>query len=152
MPKLSAGILLYRRGAGGLELFLVRPGGPFWAGKDEGAWSIPKGEPAPGEDLLDCARREFREETGAALDGRFTPLPPARQAGGKTVHAWAVEGDCDAAAVKSNTFRLEWPPRSGRMQDFPEIDRAQWVDLATARRKLNRGQLPLLNALVQLLG
>jgi predicted NUDIX family NTP pyrophosphohydrolase len=152
MPKLSAGILLYRRRPGGVEVFLVHPGGPFWAKKDEGVWSIPKGEPAPGEDLLDCARREFREETGCPLDGTVAALPPARQAGGKTVHAWAVEGDCDAAALRSNTFRLEWPPRSGRMAEFPEVDRAAWFDLATARRKLNRGQLPLLDALARLLG
>jgi predicted NUDIX family NTP pyrophosphohydrolase len=150
MPKVSAGILLYRRPAAGIELFLVHLGGPFWAKKDAGAWSIPKGEPAPGEDLLDAARREFREETGFALDGPFLALAPVRQAGGKIVHAWAVEGDCDAAAVRSNSFRLEWPPRSGRMQDFPEIDRAQWFDLAIARGKLNRGQLPLLDALGRL--
>jgi predicted NUDIX family NTP pyrophosphohydrolase len=152
MPKVSAGILLYRRRPGGLEVFLVHPGGPFWARKDDGAWSIPKGEPVPGEDLLDCARREFREETGLALEGAFEPLPPVRQAGGKTVHGWSVEGDCDAAAAKSNSFRLEWPPHSGRMQDFPEIDRAQWFDLAAARRKLNRGQLPLLDALAHRAG
>jgi predicted NUDIX family NTP pyrophosphohydrolase len=152
MPKVSAGILLYRRPPGGVELLLVHPGGPFWAKKDAGAWSIPKGEPAPGEDLLEGARREFREETGLALEGRFAPLPPVRQAGGKVVHAWAVEGDCDAAAVRSNSFRLEWPPRSGRMQDFPEIDRAQWFDLAAARGKLNRGQRPLLDGLERLLG
>ncbi len=152
MAKLSAGLLLYRRRPAGIEVFLVHPGGPFWARKDAGAWSIPKGEPAPGEDLLDCARREFREETGFDAGGVAAPLPPVRQAGGKAVHGWAVEGDCDAAAVRSNTFALEWPPRSGRMQDFPEIDRAQWFDLATARLKLNRGQLPLLDALERLLG
>jgi predicted NUDIX family NTP pyrophosphohydrolase len=152
MAKLSAGLLLYRRRPAGVEVFLVHPGGPFWARKDAGAWSIPKGEPAPGEDLLDCARREFREETGFDLDGAFAPLPPARQAGGKLVHGWAVEGDCDAAAVTSNSFSLEWPPRSGRRQDFPEIDRAQWFGLAAAREKLNRGQLPLLDALERLLG
>jgi predicted NUDIX family NTP pyrophosphohydrolase len=152
MPKLSAGILLYRRRAGGIEVFLVHPGGPFWAKKDDGAWSIPKGEAAPGEELLAAARREFREETGFAIDGAFRALPPVRQAGGKTVQGWAVEGDCDADAVKSNAFSLEWPPRSGRRQDFPEIDRAAWFDLAAARRKLTRGQLPLLDALEHLLG
>ena len=152
MPKVSAGILLYRRRSGGLELFLVHPGGPFWAKRNDGAWSIPKGEPAPGEDLLRCARREFREETGFAVDGPFQPLPPVRQAGGKTVHAWAVEGDCDAGAVTSNLFSLEWPPRSGRRQEFPEIDRAQWFDLAAARGKLNPGQRPLVEAVERLAG
>ncbi len=152
MPKTSAGILLYRRRAGSLEVFLVHPGGPFWAKKDDGAWSIPKGEAAPGEALLEVARREFREETGFAVEGAFKALTPVRQAGGKTVHAWAVEGDCDPAAIASNRFSLEWPPHSGRKQEFPEIDRAQWFDLAAARRKLNRGQLPLLDALERLAG
>jgi predicted NUDIX family NTP pyrophosphohydrolase len=151
MAKVSAGILLYRRPAGGIEVFLVHPGGPFWAKKDDGAWSIPKGEPAPGEDLLESARREFTEETGLSLDGGFEALPPVRQAGGKIVHGWAVEGDCDSAAVRSNSFSLEWPPRSGRRQDFPEIDRADWFDLPTARQKLNPGQRPLLAALERLL-
>jgi len=152
MPKISAGILLYRRGETGLEVFLVHPGGPFWAKQDDGAWSIPKGEIAEGEALLDAARREFREETGVAVDGSFRALAPVRQRGGKTVHAWAVEGDCDPAAIASNRFSLEWPPRSGRTQDFPEVDRAGWFDLAAARRKLNRGQLPLLDALARLVG
>jgi predicted NUDIX family NTP pyrophosphohydrolase len=150
MPKISAGILLYRRGETGLEVFLVHPGGPFWAKKDDGAWSIPKGEVGGDEALLDAARREFREETGFPVEGGFHALPPVRQPGGKTVHAWAVEGDCDAAAITSNRFTLEWPPRSGRTQDFPEIDRAAWFDLAAARKKLNRGQLPLLGALERL--
>lgn len=152
MPKVSAGILLYRRRPGGLEVFLVHPGGPFWARKDAGAWSIPKGEAAPGEALLDVARREFREETGFALDGDVQALAPVRQAGGKLVHAWAVEGDCDPAAIASNRFRLEWPPRSGRIEEFPEVDRAGWFDLAEARQKLNRGQLPLLDAVALLAG
>ncbi|MGO8916175.1 MAG: NUDIX domain-containing protein [Stellaceae bacterium] len=152
MPKASAGVLLYRRGETGLEVFLVHPGGPFWAKKDDGAWSIPKGELAEGEAPLDAARREFHEETGFAVDGTFRALPPVRQPGGKTVHAWAVEGDCDAAAIASNRFSLEWPPRSGRRQDFPEVDRAGWFDLAAARLKLNRGQLPLLDALERLAG
>ncbi len=152
MPKISAGILLYRRRDSGIEVLLVHPGGPFWAKKDDGAWSIPKGEVDGDEALLDAARREFREETGFAVDGSFRALPPVRQPGGKTVHAWAVEGDCDPSAVRSNRFTLEWPPRSGRMQDFPEVDRAGWFDLAAARRKLTRGQLPLLEALAMLAG
>ena len=152
MPKISAGILLYRRRDSGIEVLLVHPGGPFWAKKDDGAWSIPKGEVDGDEALLDAARREFREETGFPVDGSFHALPPVRQPGGKTVHAWAVAGDCDPSAVRSNRFTLEWPPRSGRMQDFPEVDRAGWFDLAAARRKLTRGQLPLLEALAMLAG
>jgi predicted NUDIX family NTP pyrophosphohydrolase len=152
MPRQSAGILLYRRAADALEVLLVHPGGPFWAERDEGAWSIPKGEAAPGEDLLARARREFAEETGAELAGEARALAPVRQAGGKLVHAWAVEGELDAAAIRSNSFTLQWPPRSGRMREFPEVDRAQWFDLATARAKLNLGQRPLLDALERLLG
>jgi predicted NUDIX family NTP pyrophosphohydrolase len=152
MAKLSAGILLYRRRAAAIEVLLVHPGGPFWAKKDEGAWSIPKGEAEDGEDLLARARREFEEETGFAVAGPFAPLPAVRQAGGKTVHAWAAEGDIDAAAVTSNLFRLEWPPRSGRYQEFPEVDRAAWLALAAARQKLNKGQRPLIDALERLLG
>jgi predicted NUDIX family NTP pyrophosphohydrolase len=152
MPKLSAGLLLYRRRGAALEVLLVHPGGPFWARKDDGAWTIPKGEPAAGEDLLDCAKREIEEETGFAVSGEFRALAPVRQAGGKVVHAWAVESDLDAAAIRSNTVTIEWPPRSGRMQEFPEIDRAQWLDLAAARRKINQGQRPLLDALASLAG
>jgi predicted NUDIX family NTP pyrophosphohydrolase len=152
MAKISAGILLYRRRSGALEVFLVHPGGPFWAKKDDGAWSIPKGEVEGDEALLDAARREFREETGFDVDGRFAPLSPVRQPGGKIVHAWAVAGDADPLALRSNRFPLEWPPRSGRMQEFPEIDRAAWFDLAAARLKLTRGQLPLLDALERVAG
>ena len=151
MAKQSAGLLLYRVRHAGPEVFLVHPGGPFWAKKDTGAWSIPKGEAAPGEDLLARARREFTEETGFVLSGEFRPLAPIRQAGGKIVHAWAVEGDCEAAAIKSNTFDLEWPPRSGRVQAFPEVDRAQWFDLATARAKINPAQRGLIDGLERLL-
>ena len=147
MPKESAGLLLFRRGAGGPEVFLVHPGGPFWARKDEHAWSIPKGELDGGEDPLTAARREFAEETGLSVDGDFRALPPCKQSGGKLVHAFAVEGDADPAAVKSNTFELEWPPRSGRRQQFPEVDRAAWFPLVTARGKIHKGQLPLLDAL-----
>lgn len=152
MAKLSAGILLHRRRGTALEVFLVHPGGPFWARRDLGAWSIPKGEAVPGEDLLARARAEFAEETGQPIAGAFQPLAPIRQAGGKWVHAWAVEGDCDADAIVSNRFRLEWPPRSGRVQEFPEVDRAGWFALPLARRKILKSQLPLLDALEGLVG
>ena len=151
MAKISAGLLLYRRSGRALEILLVHPGGPFWAKKDLGAWSIVKGEAAPGEDLLACAKREFEEETGCAAEGSFRPLAPVRQAGGKEVRAWAVEMDCDAAAIQSNRFEMEWPPRSGRRQSFPEIDRAEWLDPATARQKINKGQLPLIDELERIL-
>jgi predicted NUDIX family NTP pyrophosphohydrolase len=151
MPKYSAGLLLYRRRRGVLEVFLVHPGGPFWAGKDGGAWSIPKGEYAPGEDPLAAANREFQEETGCAAAGEFLPLTPLKQPSGKIIHAWAVAGDCDATAIRSNTFSLEWPPRSGRRQDFPEVDRAAWFTLAAAREKILRGQLGFLEELRGLL-
>ena len=150
MPKISAGLVLYRRRAGGLEIFLVHPGGPFWAKKDAGAWSIPKGEAAPGEDLLARARTEFAEETGFVPAGEFRPLTPVRQAGGKTVHAWAVEGEADSAAIRSNSFTIEWPPRSGQMREFPEVDRAGWFALAAAREKIIAGQIGLLNELERL--
>jgi predicted NUDIX family NTP pyrophosphohydrolase len=132
-------------------VFLVHPGGPFWVKKDAGAWSIPKGEAEPGEDLLARARREFTEETGFTVAGDFRPLAPIRQSGGKIVHAWAVEGDCDAAAIKSNTFDLEWPTRSGRIQAFAEVDRAGWFALAAAREKINPAQRGLLDDLERLL-
>ncbi|MFH1566403.1 MAG: NUDIX domain-containing protein [Gemmatimonadota bacterium] len=153
MPKHSAGLLLYRRGAAGLEVLLVHPGGPFWARKDDGAWSIPKGEYDPGtEDGLAAARREFGEETGLSIDSPFRELEPVRQGGGKRVKAWAVEADCDPAALRSNTFELEWPPGSGRRQPFPEIDRAAWFPLDAARRKLLKGQVGLLDQLVRVAG
>ena len=151
MAKQSAGVLLYRLRQGVPEVFLVHPGGPFWAKKDAGAWSIPKGEAAPGEDLLARAQREFTEETSFVLSGEFRSLAPIRQSGGKIVHAWAVEGDCDAAAIKSNSFDLEWPPRSGRVQAFPEVDRAQWFGLAAARDKINPAQHGLIDELERLL-
>ncbi len=151
MAKISAGLLLYRQRPGGPEVFLVHPGGPFWAKKDAGAWSIPKGEAAPGEALLAAAQREFQEETGLSITGDFRALDPVRQPSGKLVHAWAVEQDYDAAAIRSNTFEMEWPPRSGRKQAFPEVDRAAWLDLASARVKITKGQLPLLNQLERLL-
>jgi len=120
-------------------------GGPFWAKKDEGAWSIPKGEIADGEDPLSAARREFEEETGARPPGECLPFDPVRQASGKVVHAWAVEGDFDPAALRSNTFSMEWPPRSGRRQEFPEVDLADWFSIENARRKIVKGQIPLLD-------
>lgn len=152
MPKESAGLLLFRRRADGLQVLLVHPGGPFWAGKDEHAWSIPKGELSHGEEALTAARREFAEETGLAVEGAVVALPPCKQPGGKIVHAFAVEGDCDPAAVKSNMFTLEWPPRSGRQQEFPEVDRAAWFPLAVARAKIHKGQAPILDALERALG
>jgi predicted NUDIX family NTP pyrophosphohydrolase len=151
MPKQSAGILMYRWCAGEPQVFLVHPGGPFWAKKDAGAWSIPKGEFAPGDDPLATARREFTEETGHSIDGAFTALAPVKQPGGKIVYAFAIEGDCDPAAIRSNLFTTEWPPRSGRRQEFPEIDRAGWFDLATAREKILKGQIALLDALERVL-
>ena len=150
MPKTSAGLLLYRRRGSDLEVLLVHPGGPFWWSKDLGAWSIPKGELIPGEDLLAVARREFEEETGAPAEGSFVDLGAIRQKGGKTVHAWAVEGELDPAAIRSNTFTMEWPPRSGQRQEFPEVDRAAFFTVEEAKARINPGQVPLLERLVQL--
>jgi predicted NUDIX family NTP pyrophosphohydrolase len=149
MPKLSAGLLLFRRRGEGAapEVLLGHMGGPFWAGKDAGAWSIPKGLPLPGEDLLAAARREVREETGLEPPGPFLPLRPIRQAGGKEVRAWAADTDCDPATLRSNHFRVEWPPRSGRWQSFPELDRIAWLTLPEARDKIVRGQAALLDQL-----
>jgi predicted NUDIX family NTP pyrophosphohydrolase len=131
-----------------LEVLLAHPGGPFWAHRDAGAWTIPKGVPAAGEDLLDTARREFTEETGATAEGPFLPLGSVRQKAGKTVHAWAAEGDLDPAAIVSNTMKSEWPPRSGRWITFPEVDRCEWFDPATARRKLIAAQADLVDRLL----
>lgn len=150
--KASAGILLYRFRDGGLQVLLVHPGGPFWARKDDGAWSIPKGELDAEEDPLAAARREFQEETGHAVAGRFLALEPLRQGSGKRVHAWAVEGDLDAAAIRSNTFSLEWPPRSGQHRQFPEVDRAAWFPIAAAAQKLLPGQRGFLAQLCARLG
>jgi predicted NUDIX family NTP pyrophosphohydrolase len=150
MPKKSAGILLYRR-TPTIEVFLVHPGGPLWAKKDAAAWSIPKGEYTDDEDPLTAARREFAEETGMELNGEFTPLEPVRQASGKIVHAWALEGDCDATNITSNNFSMEWPPKSGRQAEFPEVDRAEWFSVEVAREKLNKGQVNLLDQLIALL-
>jgi len=150
MGKKSAGLFMYRRRAGRLDVLLVHPGGPFWATKDQGAWSIPKGEYTSEEDPLEAARREFREETGFAVEGEFKPLKPVKQPGGKVVSAWAFEGDCDPAAIRSNTVSIEWPPRSGRQQEFPEIDRAAWFSVEEARGKILKGQVDLLEELCRL--
>jgi predicted NUDIX family NTP pyrophosphohydrolase len=144
MPKQSAGILAYRKTAGQLEFFLVHPGGPFWKNKDEGAWSIPKGEFTTEEDPLTAARREFHEETGTPIDGDFIPLGSIQQRSGKIVHAWLVEFDIDASAILSNTFSIEWPPKSGKLQEFPEVDRAEWFGIVAAARKINPAQHDLL--------
>ena len=151
MAKRSAGLLLYRRGARGLEVLLVHPGGPFWRAKDQGAWSLAKGEIDPGEEPAACALREFEEETGTRLEGEPAPLGEVRQAGGKTVIGFALEGDLDADAIRSITFELEWPPRSGRRQSYPEVDRAAWFTLDEAREKLNAAQAAFLDRLAALL-
>jgi predicted NUDIX family NTP pyrophosphohydrolase len=140
MAKTSAGLLMFRRRPGGSEVLLVHLGGPFWAKKDDGAWSLPKGEVEAGQDLLTTARREFTEETGFPADGPFIPLTPLRQPSGKVIHAWAFEGDADPARLRSNMFSLEWPPKSGRHQEFPEVDRAAWFSLAQAAQKSVPGQ------------
>jgi predicted NUDIX family NTP pyrophosphohydrolase len=148
LPKRSAGIVLYRRTDGGPELLLVHPGGPFWAKKDDGAWSIPKGEYAEADDPLAAALREFEEETGTALDGAgAVELGSVVQRAGKVVTAWALEGDLDPATIASNTFTMEWPPRSGRTAEFPEVDRAAWFGRAEARRKLVPAQAELVDRL-----
>src|SRR5229473_5529026 len=134
--KSSAGLLLYRICEAAIEVLLVHPGGPYWKNKDESAWSIPKGEFLPEEDALAAARREFFEETGVAIEGELRALKPLRQPGGKIVHAWAVDADLDTATIVSNTIEIEWPPRSGRLQSFPEIDRGAWFSLPEARRKI----------------
>ena len=142
---------MYRRAGAHLEVLLVHPGGPYWRKKDEGAWSIPKGEMGEGEDAELAARREFAEETGAVLAGPLDPLGEIRQRGGKRVIAFAIEGDVDVRTVKSNTFEIEWPPKSGRMQSFPEVDRAEWFDLQSGHGKLLEGQRPLLVRLAEFL-
>jgi predicted NUDIX family NTP pyrophosphohydrolase len=147
MLKVSAGILLFRRRPPGIEVMLVHPGGPFWAKKDAAAWSIPKGLAEEGEDPLTAAKREFFEETGVAIEGAFFDLGAHKQSGGKTIAAWACEGDFDPASLKSNTFSLEWPPRSGRTAEFPEVDRAAWYSIDEAFMKIHKGQKPIIAAL-----
>ncbi len=151
MPKTSAGILMFRRHKGKLQVLLVHPGGPYFTNKDTGAWSIPKGESNPNEDFLAAAKREFAEETGIAAQGAFLPLGPIKQKSGKVVHAWAVEGDFDTKHLKSNTCQIEWPPRSGKRIDIPEVDRAEFFDLPTARTKINPAQVALLDELERMI-
>ncbi len=139
--------MLFRETLGHLGVLLVHPGGPFWAKKDEGSWSIPKGELEENEDPLTTAMREFEEETGFAVAGKPIPLEPLRQPGGKVVYAWAMKGDLDPARLKSNTFSMEWPPKSGRQQEFPEIDRAEWFTIESAMQKILKGQAGFLTQL-----
>jgi len=149
--KTSAGLLLYRR-CPELEVFLVHPGGPFWARKDAGAWSIPKGEIEDGEDKLQAAKREFTEETGFTISGEFRSLDPLKQPGGKIIYAWAIEADCDPGQIRSNLFSLEWPPKSGKFQQYPEVDRAAWFNISQARNKILAGQVRFIEQLIAVLG
>jgi predicted NUDIX family NTP pyrophosphohydrolase len=151
MARQSAGLLLFRENSGRLEVLLVHPGGPFWAKKDAGAWSVPKGELSDAEDPLHGAVREVAEELGETVSGEFIPLRSLRQTGGKLVHDWAVRSDFNPARLRSNTFAMEWPPRSGRQQTFPEIDRAEWFDLDAARTRILKGQVGFINELEQTL-
>ena len=146
--KKSAGILLFRKTASEYEFFLVHPGGPFWKNKDEGAWSIPKGEFTDEENPLTAAKREFKEETGFSCSGKFIELGPARLKSGKTVLAWALEKNIDPAKIKSNLFEMEWPPKSGRQQSFPEVDRAGWFIASVARKKINTAQMAFIDELL----
>jgi len=150
MAKASAGLLMFRT-TPGLEVLLVHLGGPFWAKKEDGAWFVPKGEIEAGEDLLSAAQREFREETGLEPHEPFLPLGAVKNKSGKTVTAWAFRGDCDPAEIRSNTFRMEWPPRSGKMVEFPEVDRAGFFDVGEARRKMNSTEAEFLPRLIELL-
>jgi predicted NUDIX family NTP pyrophosphohydrolase len=150
--KQSAGILLFRRTGNETAFFLVHPGGPFWKNKDSGAWSIPKGEFNDGEDPLDAARREFREETGMICEGDFLPLSPVKLKSGKIIFAWALEQDIDAGIVRSNSFEMEWPPKSGKMKSFPEIDKAYWFLPGEARQKINAAQTALIDEVLLVTG
>lgn len=151
MPQISAGLLMYRHQNGELQVLLVHPGGPFFKSKDDGAWTIPKGEVEAGDDLLATALREFHEETGITPTEPFIALSPVKQKGGKLVHAWAFEGNCDPSEIVSNTFQMEWPPKSGRQMEFPEVDQAEFFDLAAARKKVNQAQVNLINELEEVL-
>ena len=152
MPKVSAGLLMYRIRDGALQFLLAHPGGPFWKDRDAGAWTIPKGEIQQGEEPLAAAQREFEEEIGFKPQGRFIELAPITQKSGKIVHAWAFEGDCDPARVRSNTFKMEWPPHSGKFEDCPEVDRAGFFGMEEAKGKINPAQIPLLVEATQRLG
>ncbi|HXS68900.1 MAG TPA: NUDIX domain-containing protein [Candidatus Polarisedimenticolia bacterium] len=152
MQKVSAGLLMYRVRAGELEFLLAHPGGPFWKNRDAGAWTIPKGEIQSGEDPLTAARREFQEEIGLKPDGKFIQLKPITQKGGKLVHAWAFEGECDTACIRSNTFQMEWPPRSGKFTTCPEVDRACFFGMTEAKQKINQAQVAFLEELSEILG
>ncbi|HTM93424.1 MAG TPA: NUDIX domain-containing protein [Flavisolibacter sp.] len=147
--RTSAGILLYRKKSNFIEVFLVHPGGPFWRGKEKGAWSIPKGEFTEGEDPLSVAKREFNEETGQTIDGNFVELTPIKQKGGKMVYAWAVEGDADAETIVSNTFKTEWPYKSGKWITIPEVDKAGWFSTEEAKEKINPAQAELIADLIE---
>jgi predicted NUDIX family NTP pyrophosphohydrolase len=151
LAQRSAGLVVFRKAGVTPEFFLVHPGGPFWAKKDDGSWSIPKGLYEEGEDALTAAKREFTEETGQSVDGEFTGLGDYRQPSGKIISAWAVEGDCDAAAIKSNLFSMEWPPKSGKTAEFPEVDRAGWWTPRDALIKITKGQRPILERLMRYL-
>lgn len=151
MGKKSAGLIMYRFRNSKLEVFLVHFGGPYWANKDEGAWSIPKGEYSDDEEPFTVAKREFKEETGYEADGNFIPLTPREQPSRKIISAWAFEGDCDAGAIKSNTFTMEWPPHSGKQAEFPEIDRADWFSINTAKKKLLKGHVGFIEELCEIL-
>jgi predicted NUDIX family NTP pyrophosphohydrolase len=150
MPKQSAGILLYRRTNNTLQVFLAHPGGPFFKNKDEGSWTIPKGEFLDDEEPLAAAKREFQEETGQPINGDFISLGSVKQKSGKTVFAWAVEGDINAEDIVSNTFNLEWPPKSGKMMSIPEVDRAEWFDVVIAKHKINPAQIPLIERFIDM--
>jgi predicted NUDIX family NTP pyrophosphohydrolase len=152
MPKVSAGLLMYRIRDGALQFLLAHPGGPFWKDRDAGAWTIPKGEIQQGEEPLAAAQREFEEEVGFKPQGRFIELTPITQKSGKIVHAWAFEGDCDPALVRSNSFKMEWPPHSGKFEDCPEVDRAGFFGMEEAKGKINPAQIPLLVETAQRLG
>jgi predicted NUDIX family NTP pyrophosphohydrolase len=152
MAKKSAGLVMYRFRDSKLEVFLVHPGGPFWSKKDEGAWSIPKGEYTEDEDPFEVAKREFKEETGYEADGNFIPLSPISQPSRKIITAWAFEGNRDSPKIKSNTFTMEWPPRSGKQAEFPEVDRAEWFSVIMAKRKLLKGHVGFIEQLCEKLG
>jgi predicted NUDIX family NTP pyrophosphohydrolase len=150
MPKQAAGILLFRRGATGIEVLLAHPGGPLWARKDRSAWTLPKGQFTDGELPLDAAKREFEEEMGSAPGGNFQSLGTLKQPSGKVIHAWAAESDFDVSNISSNLFSMEWPPKSGHSAEFPEVDRAAWFSIAEARLKILKGQAPFLDRLLEI--